>query len=233
MTATTSWVHHYVSTACLHGLCDGRCRATCKFCDAPCEHDCHPQRGDAVLPVPWVDQARDLTREMFAAVQAAPGDVLPDELRQRIAADPDLFWLRGEEQPPGQWHGREIYLKLGALIVADEKMLLISATADPGTYSLPGGPPDRGSLAEHLRDELGVEVRTVERFGQYEVVSGIDGALVVSKVFRVEVDGQPSPRQPGRSCVWVNAGSEVRVSTTVQVVMADAVAQGLVAGGSS
>jgi hypothetical protein len=98
----TGWVHHYVSTACLHGLCDERCRSTCKFCDAPCEHECHPQTGDRVLPPSWVDQARDIARRLYTEVA-----FLPVDLAEEIAADPHLWWLRGEEQPPGQWTPHE------------------------------------------------------------------------------------------------------------------------------
>jgi hypothetical protein len=32
--------HQYMSTACLHGLCD-QCRNVCKFCKARCRHVCH------------------------------------------------------------------------------------------------------------------------------------------------------------------------------------------------
>lgn len=32
--------HVYVSTACYHGRCKD-CRKSCKFCDVPCECDCH------------------------------------------------------------------------------------------------------------------------------------------------------------------------------------------------
>lgn len=43
-------IHHYVSTACLHGLHD-RCRRTCKFCDTPCRCvDCdHDDVVDATI----------------------------------------------------------------------------------------------------------------------------------------------------------------------------------------
>lgn len=41
--------HHYLSTACHHGLCrQNKCRLTCKYCDAPCMCRCHRedlQRG--------------------------------------------------------------------------------------------------------------------------------------------------------------------------------------------
>jgi hypothetical protein len=93
--------HSYLSTACFHGQHGTTCRSTCKFCDAPCTCSCHvnPFSGDrAALPEPWVDQARDIAVQLLDAVY--PADV-PDELAQRIADDPDLFWLRGEEAPNG------------------------------------------------------------------------------------------------------------------------------------
>jgi hypothetical protein len=90
--------HHYVSTACLHGLCDERCRRTCKFCDALCAHGCHTGEPVGDLPPAWLDQARDIARELLAR---SPADLLPGDLIDRVESDPHLFWLRGEEQPPG------------------------------------------------------------------------------------------------------------------------------------
>jgi hypothetical protein len=96
MTAT---VHEYVSTAYAHDLC-GSCRQTCKFCDAPCLCACH-REGDAERPQPWVDQARSIARELLrVTLNSRP---TPPDLLYRIETDPDLFWLRGEEQPPGEW----------------------------------------------------------------------------------------------------------------------------------
>lgn len=34
-------------------------------------------------------------------LDAVPLGCWPSSLLERIANDPDLFWLRGEEQPPG------------------------------------------------------------------------------------------------------------------------------------
>lgn len=92
----TTAQHEYISTACLHGHC-GSCRQTCKFCDASCRHDCHGKTGP--LPVARVDQARDVARQMLAVL---PMRNMPAELLWRIQDDPDLFWLRGEEVPPGE-----------------------------------------------------------------------------------------------------------------------------------
>jgi hypothetical protein len=91
--------HVYVSTACHHGL-HGSCRQTCKFCDTSCAcTQCqHPAPEDAV---PWVDQARSLAADLLALV---PSPLLAAAgLQRRITDDPDLFWIRGETQPPGHW----------------------------------------------------------------------------------------------------------------------------------
>lgn len=105
MTTSTGWVHHYISTACEHGLCDERCRSTCKFCDAPCQHSCHPQSGDRELPPPWVDQARDIAQDLLLAAGGVKGldRAGLGGLAHRVRSDPHLFWLRGEAQPPGVW----------------------------------------------------------------------------------------------------------------------------------
>lgn len=96
--------HRYVSTACHHEAADdrpelhGSCRATCKFCDAPCVCSNHPA-VDAPA-VSWVDQARSVAAELHGAIR--PED-LPPGLAERIRTDPGLFWLRGETVPDGTW----------------------------------------------------------------------------------------------------------------------------------
>jgi hypothetical protein len=95
--------HVYVSTACVHGEC-GACRNTCKYCDAPCSHACHPASARG-LPEPWVDQARGIAALLLGALGQ---DGAPEELRRRIASDPGLFWLRGEAKPPGEWRDPKI-----------------------------------------------------------------------------------------------------------------------------
>lgn len=95
--------HDYVSTACFHDE-HGACRKTCKYCDASCScRDCdHAVAAD--LPAPWVDQARDIARELLR-YGLSGSEAVPPELLRRIESDPALFWLRGEAAPPGEWHG--------------------------------------------------------------------------------------------------------------------------------
>jgi hypothetical protein len=53
--------------------------------------------------VSWVDQARDIARQLWAWADLPPGHPLDEALLTAIETDPALFWLRGEEQPPGTW----------------------------------------------------------------------------------------------------------------------------------
>ena len=99
--------HVYLSTACFHSQC-GSCRKTCKYCDAPCrcqQAGCD-HRAEPGPPVAWVDQARAIARELLAE-HLRPRPIrepsIPPALLTRIAEDPALFWLRGEERPPGTW----------------------------------------------------------------------------------------------------------------------------------
>lgn len=90
--------HQYVSTACLHDVC-GNCRNTCKYCGASCRcTKCHPATGRE--PVSPVDEARGIARELMDAFTAGR---ISWDLVKRIKNDPGLFWLRGEEVPPGTW----------------------------------------------------------------------------------------------------------------------------------
>lgn len=92
--------HEYISTACLHGQ-HGSCRKTCKFCDASCRcRQCHWDVSADAVPEPWVDQARKMASDLLAIL---PPAYIPEHLRQRIAEEPALFWLRGEVQPDGVW----------------------------------------------------------------------------------------------------------------------------------
>jgi hypothetical protein len=105
--------HEYLSTACWHATYDGKpelhagCRNSCKHAPEgevePCVCPCHGEAGTQPGRVSWVDQARDVARELLAEIDNLAVDVGP--LAERIRTDPALFWLRGEEQPPGEWTG--------------------------------------------------------------------------------------------------------------------------------
>lgn len=105
----TGWVHEYVSTACLHALNEPRpelhsaCRNDCKYGDAPepCRCPCHGEAGTQPGRTSQVDQARDIARELYN--QAWRFGNVSEELEQRVATDPALFWLRGEEREPDTW----------------------------------------------------------------------------------------------------------------------------------
>jgi hypothetical protein len=99
--------HPYLSTACYHEAAGGdpgwhaECRATCKFCDAPCSCPAHHAGEEAVSPGSWVGQAREIARELLR--HALSSAAAPPELIRQVEEDPALFWLRGEEQEPGRW----------------------------------------------------------------------------------------------------------------------------------
>jgi hypothetical protein len=120
--------HAYVSTACHHGEC-GTCRNTCKYCNVPCSHGCHPASGTA-LPEPWVDQARGIARDLLR-YGLSTGEAVPPDLLHRITDDPALFWLRGEAAPPGEWHGAA---KPPAIALLEEALFLrVNGERPPGS----------------------------------------------------------------------------------------------------
>lgn len=105
--------HTYLSTACWHEMDDpdaaahGDCRATCKWCNEPCACPNHPAGDNTTTGAgpAWVDQARDTARRLLAVLQSAGVDVADHdpELAAALTNGPEMFWARGEEQPPGQW----------------------------------------------------------------------------------------------------------------------------------
>ena len=54
-----------------------------------------------------IDQARGIALRLLATVEAAGVDLqgVDRHLARAISEDPALFWLRGEERPPGEWRG--------------------------------------------------------------------------------------------------------------------------------
>lgn len=104
--------HIYLSTACLHELIDGdlslhgACRATCKTCCEPCICGKHPAYDNHYFPPPWVDQARNVAVRFLAVIREHGIDLADAEpdLHEALLYDPNLFWLRGEVQPAGEWH---------------------------------------------------------------------------------------------------------------------------------
>jgi hypothetical protein len=107
-------VHEYLSTACWHELNDDRpalhakCRASCKYGEnGPefCRCPNHTEDELKASPVSWVDQARGIALRLLAVCDAVGVDLAAEDrhLARAIAEDPALFWLRGEEQPPGEW----------------------------------------------------------------------------------------------------------------------------------
>lgn len=101
--------HSYLSTACWHAqhgdpALHTSCRNRCKFCPGCCSCPCHGEAGTQPATGSPVDQARDIARELWAVAERL---ILPAGLRDRVSGDPALFWLRGEEQPPGEWKPEE------------------------------------------------------------------------------------------------------------------------------
>jgi hypothetical protein len=104
--------HAYLSTACPHEHRDGQpglhasCRLTCKTCDAPCRCSNHPERDGQNLPLPWVDQAREIALRLLRIVEASGVDLraADPDLFERLRDERDLFWAHGEVQPAGDWH---------------------------------------------------------------------------------------------------------------------------------
>ncbi|MUN41460.1 NUDIX domain-containing protein [Actinomadura litoris] len=127
----------------------------------------------------------------------------------------------------------DVYRKVSALVVRDGCVLTITASRHPDIYCMPGGPAVEGesheaTLDRELAAELGTGLAGLTYVDRFEAVSGIDGALVLTELYRVELTGEPAAVQPGRALRWVHPfDQDVEVSTSVHGVLHHAIGAGL------
>jgi 8-oxo-dGTP diphosphatase len=96
---------------------------------------------------------------------------------------------------------------IGAVIVRDGRLLLVSKIAAPSIYYLPGGKPAAGESAEtclsrELREELGVQAHALRHYAEVRAPAALEPVALHMTVYRAEIRGVPSPACEIASIVW-------------------------------
>ena len=102
---------------------------------------------------------------------------------------------------------------VGAAILEDSRLLLVSKRAAPDVFFLPGGKPEPGeeplaTLERELDEELGVALVSAEPFGTISAPSALERVPMEMTVFLTEIAGTVEARAEIASIAWVGAHGE-------------------------
>ena len=104
-------------------------------------------------------------------------------------------------------------LRVAAAVVVDEgRLLLVSKSAAPRVFYLPGGKPDEGETAtecirRELREELGTEPTSLEFLETVHAVAVLEHVPMAMDVFLATLDGAPAPAAEIASVAWYADGT--------------------------
>jgi len=99
-----------------------------------------------------------------------------------------------------------------AVVVDDGRLLLVSKSAAPRVFYLPGGKPDSGESAtecirRELREELGTEPASLEFLETVHSVAALEQVPMAMDVFLATLDGTPAPAAEIASVAWYMDGT--------------------------
>ncbi|KGX91127.1 NUDIX hydrolase [Pontibacillus halophilus JSM 076056 = DSM 19796] len=103
--------------------------------------------------------------------------------------------------------------KIGAAIINEGKLLVVSKKKHPDQYMLPGGKPENGeneigTLKRELFEELQIEVTSHEKLGTYRTTSMFDDEELHLTVYLTEIEGQPTPSSEIDAFQWISIEDE-------------------------
>lgn len=98
--------------------------------------------------------------------------------------------------------------KIGAAIVKDNQLLVVSKKQSPGYYMLPGGKLEVGetdleALTRELQEELQLEVISSTLLGDFETKSMFGTESMFLTVYVVEIKGEPTPDNEIEAYNWI------------------------------
>lgn len=99
-----------------------------------------------------------------------------------------------------------------AAVVDDGRLLLVSKSAAPRVFYLPGGKPDEGETAvecirRELREELGAEPTSLEFLETVHAVAALEQVPMTMDVYLATLDGSPAPAAEIASVAWYSDGT--------------------------
>lgn len=99
-----------------------------------------------------------------------------------------------------------------AVVVDDGRLLLVSKSAAPRVFYLPGGKPDSGEsstecIRRELREELGTEPASLEFLETVHAVAALEEVPMTMDVFLATLDGAPAPAAEIASVAWYTDGT--------------------------
>jgi 8-oxo-dGTP diphosphatase len=99
-----------------------------------------------------------------------------------------------------------------AAVIENDRLLLVSKTAAPRVFYLPGGKPEDGETAtecirRELREELGAEPASLEFLETVRAVAALERVPMTLDVFLAKLDGVPAPAAEIASVAWYTDGT--------------------------
>ncbi|MBJ8095583.1 NUDIX domain-containing protein (plasmid) [Bacillus mycoides] len=98
--------------------------------------------------------------------------------------------------------------KIGAAILKDNQLLVVSKKKSPDYYMLPGGKLEDGetdleALRRELQEELQLEVLSSTLLGDFETQSMLGTESMFLTVYVVKIKGEPTPDNEIGAYKWV------------------------------
>jgi 8-oxo-dGTP diphosphatase len=100
-----------------------------------------------------------------------------------------------------------------AAVVDDGRLLLVSKSAAPGVFYLPGGKPDDDETAvecirRELREELGTQPTSLEFLETVHAVAALEQVPMAMDVYLATLDGVPEPAAEIAAVAWYADGAQ-------------------------
>lgn len=98
--------------------------------------------------------------------------------------------------------------KIGAAIVKEGQLLVVSKKKFPDYYMLPGGKLEVGeteleALARELKEELQLDLVSASLLGNYETTSMLETESMFLTVYIVQIKGEPKPDNEILAYKWI------------------------------
>lgn len=103
--------------------------------------------------------------------------------------------------------------KVGADIIKNRKLLVVSKKKYPDQFMLPGGKPEKNeteleTLTRELQEELQLRVISTKLLGKHETTSMFETEPLTMTVYLTKVHGTPTPDTEIASYKWIDIDSQ-------------------------